>query len=164
MDALPFEHQPSWVIKAVSNGCGGKGSLIDPPEGKYGGCCDKHDFLYTVGGEEIDRTKADGEFLVDMIKIVVVQRAGLMRLLMLLMAILYFYGVHFAGKRFFRYGPKLSQEELEAYAKEQAEIELALITDDEDMGLEILKDHPPVTPYPPEGKGDLAELIVTGKL
>jgi hypothetical protein len=117
MDALPFEQQPAWVIKAISNGCGGKGSLIDPPEGKYGGCCDKHDFLYTVGGTELDRIHADGDFLVDMIKIVVVQRAGFTRLFMLLMAIVYFYGVHFAGKRYFRYGLPLTQEELEEYAR-----------------------------------------------
>jgi hypothetical protein len=52
-----------------------------------------------------------------MIKIVVVQRAGFTRLFMLLMAIVYFYGVHFAGKRYFRYGLPLTQEELEEYAR-----------------------------------------------
>lgn len=123
MKALPFEQQPQWVIDVISNGCGGKGSVIDPPDGKYGGCCDRHDLLYTIGGSEKERHFADGEFLVDMIRIGVREKAGIRRFFYLLTALLYFYAVHLAGKRFFRYGTPLSQEELEEHARSQKEKE-----------------------------------------
>jgi len=51
----------------VVNGCGGKGSWIDPPDWLFVASCDQHDFHYWRGGDEGDRAEADWQFYQAMI-------------------------------------------------------------------------------------------------
>ncbi len=44
------------------NGCGGQGSVIDPPELRFADACDDHDLAYGLGGTPADRKAADREF------------------------------------------------------------------------------------------------------
>jgi len=47
----------------LSNGCGGKGGLVNPPDFKFEASCNHHDFNYWLGGSAEDRVKADDQFL-----------------------------------------------------------------------------------------------------
>lgn len=47
---------------AITNGCGGKGSWIDPPDWLFKASCDHHDFNYWLGCTEQDRHHADWQF------------------------------------------------------------------------------------------------------
>ena len=46
----------------TTNGCGGKGSFINPPQFIFKASCNKHDELYNKGGNEYDRYVADQLF------------------------------------------------------------------------------------------------------
>jgi hypothetical protein len=50
------------------NGCGGKGSLINPPEMRFRQPCNEHDQAYAMGGTSKERKEADKAFLRDMLK------------------------------------------------------------------------------------------------
>jgi|TARA_Y100000310_G_scaffold328330_1_gene396308 hypothetical protein len=92
------------------NGCGGKGSWIRPPYGKfYESSCNKHDKGYEKGGNELDRFECDAKFLVFMIKdtfrithkINIIQ--FFVRVYYQFWAFIYFIGVRIGGKRYFNY-------------------------------------------------------------
>ena len=46
----------------ITNGCGGKGGWLDPPDWIFHADCDHHDFQYFLGHTEADRLKADRQF------------------------------------------------------------------------------------------------------
>ncbi|HLP41223.1 MAG TPA: hypothetical protein VK465_06925 [Fibrobacteria bacterium] len=50
------------------NGCGGQGSIIDPPDLRFRDACNEHDIAYAMGGTAKDRAAADREFRKDMIR------------------------------------------------------------------------------------------------
>jgi hypothetical protein len=45
------------------NGCGAKGSFIDPPDFRFEAACDEHDLAYAFGGTPHDRAEADRALL-----------------------------------------------------------------------------------------------------
>lgn len=60
---LTFDEQT-----VLSNGCGGKGGWLNPPDLRFEASCDQHDFNYWTGGSDADRLKADRQFYVAMLK------------------------------------------------------------------------------------------------
>ncbi len=48
------------------NGCGGQGSVIDPPELRFHESCNEHDLAYAFGGDANDKKIADKAFLKSM--------------------------------------------------------------------------------------------------
>lgn len=96
----------------VSNGCGGKGGIINPPDFNFEASCDQHDFNYWLGGDDSDRAKADGQFLDAMLR-----DAKLLswwrRPIHIGLAYSYWAAVRLSGGRFFNYGPKKSWKDIE---------------------------------------------------
>lgn len=52
----------------ITNGCGGKGGLLDPPEYLFTASCGQHDANYWLGGSDAQRLEADRQFLDAMLK------------------------------------------------------------------------------------------------
>jgi len=61
-EKLKWRHLTPEQRRAVSNGCGGKGSWVPVPDFLFTASCNIHDFHYWRGGDEADRLKADFEF------------------------------------------------------------------------------------------------------
>ena len=59
---LRYKQLNSHKKKAICNGCGGKGGLINPPEFLFHASCNHHDFRYWRGCTEADRKDADDSF------------------------------------------------------------------------------------------------------
>ena len=59
---LTYSNIPRTALDYISNGCGGKGSLIPIPNFLFKASCNQHDFYYWRGGTEDDRTAADKAF------------------------------------------------------------------------------------------------------
>lgn len=86
----------------LTNGCGGKGGWINPPDFMYTASCDHHDFNYWLGYTEADRKAADRKFYAAMIKDC--RRAPwYKRPFYRAVAWLYYRAVRLCGKRFFHY-------------------------------------------------------------
>lgn len=67
MTTIRFGNLTTDVVDAliemeILNGCGGKGSYINPPDWLFTASCYHHDFNYWLGGDERDRKKADKQF------------------------------------------------------------------------------------------------------
>jgi len=84
------------------NGCGGKGSFINPPEFLFHASCNKHDELYSIGGTEADRRRADDKFYELMLKDTERSR-GFDRYYFKVWAYAYYKAVRIFGNRYFNY-------------------------------------------------------------
>lgn len=58
----PYSQLSTIEKMLVANGCGGSGSLINPPEFIFGEDCGEHDWDYFYGGTKAVRTKRDKKF------------------------------------------------------------------------------------------------------
>jgi hypothetical protein len=96
---------------AVSNGCGGKGGWINPPELRFHASCRRHDFAYWRGGNRRDRLKADYGFLRATLRDAT---SGMKRFVLarVFLAVLYFSAVRCVGWRYFYYGPPRTRDTL----------------------------------------------------
>ena len=99
-------------IKKLSNGCGGKGSIVPTPQFLFRASCDKHDVLYTIGGTEKDRRNADEAFYRYMKIDVDMQNRWVKRKWYAIIAYTYYKVVRWMGKKYFRYGEPLSYEQV----------------------------------------------------
>lgn len=61
-EPLRWRHLTPEERKHISNGCGGKGSWVKPPNWLFRASCDIHDFNYWLGFTEEHRAKADHQF------------------------------------------------------------------------------------------------------
>jgi len=52
----------------ICNGCGSKGGIIPVPEFLFHASCNHHDFQYFIGGNRLQRKKADLQFYREMIR------------------------------------------------------------------------------------------------
>lgn len=86
----------------VSNGCGGKGGWIKPPDFLFHASCDKHDELYTIGGTEEDRKADDDKFYELMISDTNIS-GGFDKYYFRLWAYIYYKAVRLYGKKYFNY-------------------------------------------------------------
>jgi len=95
----------------ITNGCGGKGSLVPVPEFKFHTSCNHHDFYYWRGGDEEDRKKADDAFYKYMkidAKEAVWYKIGYYKV----WAFLYYKAVRVKGKYYFSYGEMKTMEDV----------------------------------------------------
>jgi len=90
------------IRNKVTNGCGGKGSFINPPEFLFHASCCKHDELYTIGGTEVDRKKADDKFY-ELMLADTERSKGFDRYYFKVWAYTYYKAVRFFGKKYFNY-------------------------------------------------------------
>jgi len=86
----------------VSNGCGGKGGWIKPPDFLFHASCDKHDELYSIGGTEADRKNDDDKFY-EYMKYDIDVVDGVSRYYYKLWAYVYYKAVRLRGKKYFNY-------------------------------------------------------------
>ena len=96
--------------KTLCNGCGGKGSFVDPPDFCFTASCDHHDFNYALGGLEKDRLKADRQFLKAMKQDTLRLTGWWRRTMAWLAAHWYYFAVRRFGKPYFTYRPAGSPE------------------------------------------------------
>jgi len=85
------------------NGCGGKGSWINPPNFMFEASCNKHDIGYGVGGDEAKRFECDGKFFIMMIKDTFQVKGWFKRVYYQGWAFVYFIAVRIFGKKYFNY-------------------------------------------------------------
>jgi hypothetical protein len=102
-DALHFCDLTANEVRLICNGCGGKGSWINPPDGAFGEPCDWHDFEYWRGGTEADRKHSDFGFYTHMIEMAN-KSIWYMRPFMRLQAWTYYRAVRLFAQSFFHYG------------------------------------------------------------
>lgn len=96
--------------KDITNGCGGKGGIINPPEFLFNASCNQHDFYYWRGGNWIDRLKADWGFYLEMLKDISLATKWyqiLRKILYIFIATIYFFAVRLIGWKFFEYRDKM---------------------------------------------------------
>lgn len=96
-------HLCEYERSLLSNGCGGKGGWMDPPDFCFEASCDHHDFNYWLGGDEAARKRADEQFLAAMLadaKLLSWPR----RMVHTGLAHIYYNAVRMWGGRFFNYG------------------------------------------------------------
>lgn len=85
------------------NGCGGKGSWINPPNFIFEASCNKHDEGYNVGGDDARRFECDGKFFIMMIKDTFIVKGWFKRMYFQAWAFTYFIAVRIFGKKFYNY-------------------------------------------------------------
>lgn len=102
---VKFRELSEEQVHFICNGCGGKGSVINPPEFMFNASCDQHDYNYCIGGNGGDRVKADYQFYQAMKKDVR-EYAWYRRPFYYAMAWLYYIAVRLMGHKFFNYGKK----------------------------------------------------------
>jgi len=86
------------------NGCGGDGSWIRLPYGKFfEASCNKHDISYGIGGDEARRFECDGKFLIMTLKDTFRIKGWFKRVYYQCWAVIYFLGVRVGGKKYFNY-------------------------------------------------------------
>lgn len=97
----------------VGNGCGacsGFWKWFRPPHYKFfHEPCNRHDELYELGGNFLDRLKADYVLLKDMIELVLIYYKGrklLSKFWFILLCFTYFIGVRIFGYTQFKYNTK----------------------------------------------------------
>ena len=93
---------------SISGGCGSDGALFDLVPDNFIGvdileCCRIHDFLYTVGGSEEDKIKADRMFRTNLIRSVFNDSNLIFRSTNLALARLYYKAVCEFGHSSFNY-------------------------------------------------------------
>lgn len=103
-----------WERGLISNGCGGKGSWIDPPDWLFRASCDWHDFEYWRGGTEADRAHADLGFYTAMLEDAESTPWWYPKFLAKTRAWIYYKAVRRFGKPFFHYGEQRGWEDLKA--------------------------------------------------
>lgn len=104
-NTITIEQLFPWEKEVLTNGCGGKGGIINPPELIFGKDCLKHDYRYWLGGSEEDRTFADNEFRDGMFK-TVKKSFFLFRPHRYIIAQMYYMAVRLFGHKFFDYRSK----------------------------------------------------------
>ena len=87
----------------ICNGCGGKGGFINPPEFLFHASCNHHDYLYFIGGSELDRTKADNVFYKYMKLDVAREMNKYKRVYCSIWAYTYYKAVRLFGYKYFNY-------------------------------------------------------------
>lgn len=60
--SITENQKESLIANGTLNGCGGKGSFLNPPDWIFTASCYHHDFNYWLGHTEEDRKKADWQF------------------------------------------------------------------------------------------------------
>lgn len=96
--------------KLITNGCGGKGGFVKPPQFFFKASCNQHDFYYWRGGDWLDRFHADWEFYKAMILDIrenVKNYKLKTRFYYFIIATIYFLAVRIFGSNFFSYSKKL---------------------------------------------------------
>lgn len=92
--------------KFVSNGCGGKGGWINPPEFIFHEDCNEHDFDYWLGCTEEDRKKKDKAFYKRMKKDIQKYKSFIKKAHYHIWAWTYYKAVRLVGKKFFYYASR----------------------------------------------------------
>ena len=102
------KHQKAFI----TNGCGGKGGWINPPEFLFHASCNHHDFRYWRGCSKKDRKKSDEEFY-NWMKIDIVRAdVGMVKWLHYkLWAYAYYKSVRVFGKKYFNHGTRMKTME-----------------------------------------------------
>lgn len=67
MQRVRFRHLTEYQKQIICNGCGPKGLFIKVPNFLFRASCDHHDFNYWIGGNRIQRKKADLQFYKEML-------------------------------------------------------------------------------------------------
>jgi len=96
----------------ITNGCGGKGGFINPPEFLFHASCNHHDFYYWRGGTEADRKKADDTFYKYMQMDIANENSMIKRIYYEMLAYSYYKAVRIFGKKYFRYGKQKTMKDL----------------------------------------------------
>lgn len=109
---LSFRDLNASERKLLCNGCGGKGSWIDPPDWLFKASCDWHDFEYWRGGNEADRLAADRGFLTAMLEDAATA-SWWRRPFAVLRAWIYYRAVRWFARPYFHYGAQRGRRELE---------------------------------------------------
>jgi len=102
----------------ICNGCGGKGSIINPPNFMFTASCNHHDFNYWRGGTEVDRLKADWRFLKAMLRDSLYIENLAFFISHIVIACLYFIAVRIAGWNYFNYGKYKTLKDLKKECEE----------------------------------------------
>ena len=92
--------------KFITNGCGGKGGLINPPEFIFHDSCNQHDFYYWRGCSEDDRKTADSAFYKFM-KIAISNVKWYLKPHYHIWGWTYYQGVRISGKKFFHFADSM---------------------------------------------------------
>jgi hypothetical protein len=116
----PFDFLTPRQVAILTNGCGGKGGTLRPPQFMWGtDACSRHDYAYWIGGDESDRHAANVAFLENM-KAEADQVANgkcwgfrwLYRHFFYGMADVYYEAVEKWGRDYFSYGVKKTADDL----------------------------------------------------
>ena len=91
----------------VCNGCGSRHG-INVPDLIFRDACDLHDYMYSKGGKEKDRSIADKEFLSNMLK------KARRNLFYRTMAYIYYTAVKVGGRFCFNYDSNISSDSSES--------------------------------------------------
>ena len=90
----------------ICNGCGPKAFYIPLPTFLFRTCCDHHDFNYWLGCKEVQRKKADLQFLREMIHDANTADTVNARKRRRAYAVIYYFAVRVGGIFCFHYGRK----------------------------------------------------------
>lgn len=112
MSKLSFKDLTPDEAALICNGCGGKGSWIDPPDWLFKASCDHHDFEYWRGGTEEDRRAADWGFYRAMLDDVA-QAPWWRRPFARMRAWTYYKAVRSFARSYFHFGDPRGRAELE---------------------------------------------------
>lgn len=104
MEKLKYSDLTQEQKKIITNGCGGKGMGLKPPQFFFNASCNHHDFYYWRGGTEEDRTIADIQFLDAMWKDTELADNIFGKLYNKTAALVYFSAVRLFGWHYFYYG------------------------------------------------------------
>jgi len=100
----PYSQLSTIEKMLVANGCGGSGSLINPPKFIFGEDCGEHDWGYAYGGNKIRRKQLDKKFYEGMKKSIVRSEAkGFKRIYYEFWAFVYYLEVRRHGAKFFNF-------------------------------------------------------------
>jgi len=99
-DRIRWRHLTPKEKAVITNGCGGKGCFINPPDFVYTEACNHHDYNYWIGCNKLQRKKADLQFLAEMI----LEAAGCRKYIIL--ARIYYRAVRIFGGRFFHWAQR----------------------------------------------------------
>jgi hypothetical protein len=92
-----------------TNGCGAKGGWFNPPDFIFTEDCNRHDWLYTLGGSEEDRKLADQILLDDML-LAAASTSWWGRWRYRILAHIYYRAIRLFGAKYFNYAEPLQTE------------------------------------------------------
>lgn len=98
-----YEDLTKAEVEEHCNGCGAKGGWLNPPDFIFTESCNRHDWLYTVGGTDEDRYLADQVFLDDML-LAAATHSWWYRWRYQLLATVYYRAIRLFGAKYFNYG------------------------------------------------------------